>query len=686
MDPGKKTNENFSIETDHKNQRNTQQVVNSFKSEILILASNSVPLILTNFSQTFLPIISLFFCGHIGPNELAAVTLANTFINIGSFSSLVGLSSACDTLFPQLFGSVDRKKVGSVLQKGLLISILSCLPTGGSISVVLSNFCILLIVVLYLLQTELYKPTWSGWKVDCLFDWTEYLKLAIPGFAMLFFEWTNFEIGVIAAGKLERDDISVMSIGIQTIYIAFMIPLGIAISANIRIGQFLGEQSPDKAIYSCKVGFVLALIACFLTSAVIFVCSNYIPIAFTSKIEIIKTASKLLKFLAFAHLLDAMQGYAGGVIKAIGAQFYGFIMVIISFYLIGIPVGIYLLLRTHYRVTGYWIGFTLAATILLIMQAIFIYEIDWHKNARKSYERSILTETTIEKNFASYIEEHKSGNALEACDIVGASACPHKPDNDLKEENFDEYCNKYKSNIECIYKKYKGCDKREKYVEAMESMIKGLKKKAKQISEDCEIEIELVDEKPKDEKKGGKKGKAKDKSHDKKEEAKQSKTTEASDDYEEEEKVTTTTGVPCRINLISTECHNLLQNVQFNPNWSGVLKQKWCNSAGPYHGCLKSHMINCNGAIYQESVSYYEKIQKYIHSTSNVNCPGGLEGCGVNANDVRCKMGVKYGETNKYLSPFVNAYPEDCTLFYRNSSTHYSAVSLQALHDKHINF
>lgn len=40
---------------------------------------------------------------------------------------------------------------------------------------------------------------------------------------MLFFEWTNFEIGVIAAGKLGRDQISIMSIGIQTIYIAFMV-------------------------------------------------------------------------------------------------------------------------------------------------------------------------------------------------------------------------------------------------------------------------------------------------------------------------------------------------------------------------------------------------------------------------------------------------------------------------------
>lgn len=67
------------------------------------------------------------------------------------------------------------------------------------------------------------------------------------------------------------------------------------------------------------------------------------------------------------------------------------------------------------------------------------------------------------------------------CDVIGATYCIHKPEKDLKEENFEEYCEKYKEHLECVYSKYKGCDKKEKYVEAMESMIKGLRKKAKQV-------------------------------------------------------------------------------------------------------------------------------------------------------------------------------------------------------------
>ena len=81
-----------------------------------------------------------------------------------------------------------------------------------------------------------------------------------------------------------------------------------------------------------------------------------------------------------------------------------------------------------------------------------------------------------------------------------------------------------------------------------------------------------------------------------------------------------------------------------------------CNSATSYYNCIKTRLVNCIGVQYVESYTYYEKIQKYVQSQSNLNCPGGLEGCIVNANDVRCKMGVKYGEINRTCSMFNNNY------------------------------
>lgn len=65
---------------------------------------------MNNLQQVLLPVISLFFCGHLGANELAAVTIANTFVNITAYANILGLTSAGDTLFPQ----VRRIKFGKI--------------------------------------------------------------------------------------------------------------------------------------------------------------------------------------------------------------------------------------------------------------------------------------------------------------------------------------------------------------------------------------------------------------------------------------------------------------------------------------------------------------------------------------------------------------------------------------------
>jgi Na+-driven multidrug efflux pump len=73
---------------------------------------------------------------------------------------------------------------------------------------------------------------------------------------------------------------------------------------------------------------------------------------FSNLSEIVSRSIYMVKFLALCHLADAAQGFAGGIFRAIGAQRYCFIMVLLSFYLIGIPTGLYLMIKTKLRVLG----------------------------------------------------------------------------------------------------------------------------------------------------------------------------------------------------------------------------------------------------------------------------------------------------------------------------------------------
>lgn len=88
----------------------------------------AIPVFLSQLMVYLVLVVSSMFCGHLGKLELDSITLATAVVNITGITFGYGMSAGCGTLLSQTYGSKNVKRVGTILQRGILILMLCCFP------------------------------------------------------------------------------------------------------------------------------------------------------------------------------------------------------------------------------------------------------------------------------------------------------------------------------------------------------------------------------------------------------------------------------------------------------------------------------------------------------------------------------------------------------------------------------
>ncbi|KAK3437726.1 hypothetical protein EUGRSUZ_C02400 [Eucalyptus grandis] len=260
---------------------------------------------------------------------------------------------------------------------------------GAALANAISYWINVLLLAINVRISPSCKRTWTGFSKEAFHGIPEFLKLAIPSAVMVCFEIWSFEMMVLLSGLLPNPKLetSVLSISLNTCALVFMIPLGLSGSISTRVSNELGAGRPRAARLAIYVSLMMVATEGLLAGTLMIFCRRAWGYLYSTEEEIVNYVGDMLVLIATSHLIDGIQSVLSGIARGCGWQKIGAVINLGAYYLLGIPVAVFLAFVCHFGGKGLWTGIIVALFAQALLLAILTGCTDWEKEAKKATDR-----------------------------------------------------------------------------------------------------------------------------------------------------------------------------------------------------------------------------------------------------------------------------------------------------------
>lgn len=205
-----------------------------------------------------------------------------------------------------------------------------------------------------------YRLFGRFWRADWPRFWA-LLKLGAPISGILAFEVTIFNAAAFLMGWIGAAPLAAHIIALQIASVTFMIPLGLAQAATVRVGLAYGAGDAEGISRSGWTAFVMgvsfmAVMALVMVTWPELLVSAFIDVTDPKNAQVITLAVTFLAFAALFQVADGAQAVAAGMLRGLQDTKVPMFYAAIGYWGIGLPLGAFLAFRAGLAGNGIWIG------------------------------------------------------------------------------------------------------------------------------------------------------------------------------------------------------------------------------------------------------------------------------------------------------------------------------------------
>lgn len=152
-----------------------------------------------------------------------------------------------------------------------------------------------------------------------------------------------------------------------------MIPMSLAIALTIRIGTYYGEQNWAAMRKVQLLGLATGTLFALLTMTLMWLFRAEIVAVYTADSEVTQVAVYLILFAIAYQLMDAWQVSAAGCLRGMQDTQAPMWITMLAYWVIALPVGIYLARFTAMGAAGVWVGLIVGLSVACVLLLSRLY-------------------------------------------------------------------------------------------------------------------------------------------------------------------------------------------------------------------------------------------------------------------------------------------------------------------------
>lgn len=194
----------------------------------------------------------------------------------------------------------------------------------------------------------------------------------------------GFEVGLFGAaallmGVIDAVQLSAHQIAIQSASVTFMVPVGISLATAVRVGHAVGRRDPDGVRRAGLLGAALCVVAMVLSASLFrfapgLVIGLYLDPAAPENAELVRYAAAFLGVAALFQVVDGLQVSMASALRGLKDTRRPMLLTLIAYWLVGMPVGVWLAFGVGLEGRGLWLGLVAGLTLAALLLSLRFWQ------------------------------------------------------------------------------------------------------------------------------------------------------------------------------------------------------------------------------------------------------------------------------------------------------------------------